>query len=156
MQGNAKIIERLNDLLAGELTAIDQYFCHAEMYRNWGFTRLFERTNHEMEDEREHSRALIARILFLEGVPNLAKREALKIGQDARSMLKSDLELEYSVIRNLRAVIAECEAAGDYLTREILEKMLDDTEEDHTHWLEKQLHLIEHIGLANYLQSQIG
>ncbi|MDR2690316.1 MAG: bacterioferritin [Azoarcus sp.] len=156
MQGNVTIIKRLNDLLAGELTAIDQYFCHAEMYKNWGFERLFERTNHEMEDEREHARALIARILFLEGAPDLATREALRIGQDVPAMLKNDLEVEYSVIRNLRAVIGECEAAGDYVTREILEKMLDDTEEDHTHWLEKQLHLIRHTGLQNYLQSQIG
>ena len=156
MQGNTLIIKRLNDLLAGELTAIDQYFCHAEMYKNWGFDRLFDRTNHEMEDEREHSRALIARILFLEGTPDLATREALNVGRDVPSMLKNDLELEYGVVRNLRAVIAECEAAGDYVTREILEKMLDDTEEDHTHWLEKQHHLIQSVGLQNYLQSQMG
>ena len=156
MQGNTIIIKRLNDLLAGELTAIDQYFCHAEMYKNWGFDRLFDRTNHEMEDEREHSRALIARILFLEGTPDLATREALNVGRDVPSMLKNDLELEYGVVRNLRAVIAECEAAGDYVTREILEKMLDDTEEDHTHWLEKQHYLIQSIGLQNYLQSQMG
>jgi bacterioferritin len=156
MQGNKKIIQRLNELLAGELTAIDQYFLHAEMYRNWGFGHLFERTNHEMEDEREHARALIARILFLEGIPDLSTRDALKIGKDVPSMLKNDLDVEYSVVKNLKAVIAECEATKDYVTREILEQMLDDTERDHTHWLEKQLHLIKATGLPNYLQSQMS
>lgn len=156
MQGNDKIIDRLNFLLSGELTAIDQYFVHAEMYKNWGFNALFEHTNHEMEEEREHSRALIARILFLEGVPDLEVRVPLKVGKDVPSSLQNDLEVEYSVVKNVRAVIGEAEAAGDYVTREILEQMLDDTETDHTHWLEKQLHLIKTTGLPNYLQSQIG
>jgi bacterioferritin len=155
MQGDKKIIRRLNELLAGELMAIDQYFLHSEMYRNWGFHHLFERTRHEMEDEREHSRILIARILFLEGVPDLATREPLNIGKDVPSMLKNDLDVEYFVIKNLKAVIAECEATKDYVTREILEQMLDDTERDHAHWLEKQLHLIKTVGLSNYLQTQM-
>lgn len=156
MKGDKKIIQRLNQLLAGELTAIDQYFIHAEMYKNFGLNRLFERVNHEMEDEREHARALIARILFLEGSPDLATREALKVGKDVPSMLENDLAVEYSVVKALKDVIAECEAAKDYVTREILEQMLDDTEQDHAHWLEQQLGLIKLTGLQNYLQSQMG
>lgn len=156
MKGDKKIIQRLNQLLAGELTAIDQYFIHAEMYKNFGLNRLFERVNHEMEDEREHARALIARILFLEGTPDLATREALKVGKDVPAMLENDLAVEYSVVKALKDVIAECEAAKDYVTREILEQMLDDTEQDHAHWLEQQLGLIKLTGLQNYLQSQMG
>lgn len=156
MKGDKKIIQRLNQLLAGELTAIDQYFIHAEMYKNFGLNRLFERVNHEMEDEREHARALIARILFLEGTPDLATREALKVGKDVPTMLENDLAVEYSVVKALKDVIAECEAAKDYVTREILEQMLDDTEQDHAHWLEQQLGLIKLTGLQNYLQSQMG
>jgi len=156
MQGDPNILQRLNGLLAGELTAIDQYFLHAEMYRNFGLHRLFERVNHEMGDEREHARALIARILFLEGRPDLATRAPLKIGADVPAMLRNDLEVEISVVQELREVIAACEQVRDYVTREILEKMLDDTEEDHAHWLEQQLWLIDQIGLPNYLQSQMG
>ncbi|WP_303785123.1 bacterioferritin [Azovibrio restrictus] len=156
MKGDKKIIQRLNQLLAGELTAIDQYFLHAEMYKNFGLHRLFERVHHEMEDEREHARALIARILFLEGTPDLATREPLKIGKDVPAMLENDLAVEYAVVKALKDAIAECEAAKDYVTREILEQMLDDTEQDHAHWLEKQLSLIKLTGLPNYLQSQMG
>lgn len=156
MKGDNKILQELNRLLAGELTAIDQYFVHAEMYRNFGLHRLFERINHEMEEEREHARALIARILFLEGKPDLATRAPLQVGADVPSMLKNDLAVEITVVQNLRDVIAECEQAKDYVSREILEQMLDDTEEDHTHWLEQQLWLIDQIGLQNYLQSQMG
>lgn len=156
MQGDPSILQQLNRLLAGELTAIDQYFLHAEMYRNFGLHKLFERVDHEMEDERGHARALIARILFLEGTPDLATRAPLKIGADVPAMLQNDLAVEMDVVQNLRAVIAECEKARDYVSREILEKMLDDTEDDHAHWLEQQLWLIRQIGLPNYLQSQMG
>lgn len=156
MKGDNKILQELNRLLAGELTAIDQYFLHAEMYKNFGLHKLFERINHEMEEERDHARALIARILFLEGTPDVATRAPLNIGSDVPSMLKNDLAVEYAVVNDLRNVIAECEQAKDYVTREILEKMLDDTEEDHAHWLEQQLWLIDNIGLQNYIQSQMG
>lgn len=156
MQGDPSILQRLNSLLAGELTAIDQYFLHAEMYRNFGLHRLFERINHEVEDEREHARALIARILFLEGKPDLSTRAPLQIGADVPSMLKNDLAVEISVVQELREAIAACEQVRDYVTREMLEKLLDDTEEDHAHWLEQQLWLIGQIGLPNYLQSQMG
>jgi bacterioferritin len=155
MKGDAKIIDLLNRLLAGELTAIDQYFCHSRMYQNWGLNKLHERIEHERSDEVGHAEALIQRILFLEGTPNLAVREPLKIGKDVPGMLKSDLDLELSVIGALKGAIAACETAHDYQTREILEKMLKDTEEDHAHWLEKQLWLIEKTGLQNYLQSQM-
>ncbi len=155
MKGDAKVIEYLNKLLAGELTAIDQYFTHSRMYQNWGLNKLYERIEHERTDEVGHAEALIKRILFLEGTPNLAVREPLKIGQDTPAMLKSDLALELGVIAALKGAIAYCETARDFQTREILEKMLEDTEEDHAHWLEKQLWLIEKTGLQNYLQSQM-
>lgn len=155
MQGDPNILQRLNRLLAGELTAIDQYFLHAEMYRNLGLSRLFDRINHEIEDEREHARALISRILFLEGTPDLATRASLQIGNDVPSMLQNDLTVEISVTQELREAIAACEQGRDYVTREMLEKLLDDTEEDHARWLEQQLRLIDLVGLPNYLQSQI-
>ncbi|MGD7036472.1 bacterioferritin [Methylotuvimicrobium buryatense] len=154
MKGNSQVIERLNELLAGELTAIDQYFIHSRMYENWGFGKLYERIAHEVQDETAHADALIKRILFLEGTPDLSKREPLKVGANVSDMLKNDLELELKVITSLRSVIAFCESAQDYQTREILEGMLKDTEDDHTHWLEQQLGLIDRIGLQNYLQSQ--
>lgn len=156
MKGDPNIIQHLNRLLAGELTAIDQYFLHAEMYKNFGLEKLFERINHEVDDERGHARALIARILFLEGTPDLGTREPLTIGSDVPSMLKNDLAVEYAVAQALREVIAECEKVRDYVTREILEQMLDDTEEDHAHWLEQQLRLIDLVGLQNYIQSQMS
>ncbi|WP_431065276.1 bacterioferritin [Methylotuvimicrobium sp.] len=154
MKGNSQVIERLNELLAGELTAIDQYFIHSRMYENWGFGKLYERIAHEVQDETAHADALIKRILFLEGTPDLSKREPLKVGSNVSDMLTNDLELELKVVASLRVVIAFCESVQDYQTREILEGMLKDTEDDHTHWLEQQLGLIDRIGLQNYLQSQ--
>ena len=156
MKGNTKIIRQLNKLLSGELTAMDQYFIHSRMYDDWGFEKLYERINHEMEEEKDHADWLIKRILFLEGKPDLSKREPLKVGKDVPSMLKNDLAVEYSVVKALKDVIAACEEEKDFQTREILEQMLEDTEEDHTYWLEKQLGLIDKIGLPNYLQSQMG
>ena len=155
MKGHKEIIAELNRLLAGELAARDQYFIHSRMYENWGYQRLFERIGHEMHDETEHADWLIRRILFLEGTPQMTPA-ALKIGRDVPEMLKNDLAVEHQVVADLKAVIARCEALGDYVTREGLEKMLDDTEEDHAHWLEQQLGLIGMVGLQNYLQSQIG
>ena len=155
MKGDAKIIDQLNKLLAGELTAIDQYFIHSRMYENWGLMKLYERIEHERTEEVGHAAMLIQRILFLEGAPNVAAREPLKVGKDVSGALKNDLDLELSVIGALKGAIAACESAHDYQTREILEKMLEDTEEDHAHWLEQQLWLIEKTGLQNYLQSQM-
>jgi bacterioferritin len=155
MKSNNQVVDQLNKLLAGELTAMDQYFIHSRMYENWGFTKLYERINHEMQDETGHADALIKRILFLEGIPNLSVRNPLAVGSTVPDMLKNDLALEMQVISALKEAIAYCESVNDYVTREILEGMLEDTEDDHTHWLEKQLGLIDRIGLQNYLQSQM-
>ncbi|MGF1732831.1 bacterioferritin [Photobacterium kasasachensis] len=156
MKGNSKIIGTLNALLAGELTAMDQYFIHSRMYQDWGLEKLYERIDHEFDDEKGHASRLIERILFLEGTPDMTKREDLKIGKDVPEMLDNDLQLEYSVDKALKAAIKVCEEEQDYQSREILEVMLADTEEDHAYWLEKQLGLIKKVGLQNYLQSQMG
>jgi bacterioferritin len=155
MEGNNQVIARLNTLLAGELTAIDQYFIHSRMYENWGFSKLFERIAHEVQDETAHATALIQRILFLGGTPDLSTREPLHVGKSVPEMLQNDLAVELQVITALRDVMNFCEQTQDYVTREILLVMLKDTEDDHTHWLEQQLGLIERIGLQNYLQSQM-
>ena len=156
MKGNKKVIQSLNDLLAGELVAIDQYFIHSRMYEDWGYSKLFERIKHEQEEETEHATLLIQRILFLEGTPDMVTRKPdINVGKDVPEMLKNDLELEYKVVDHLREVISICEKEKDYETREILEQLLDDTEMDHTYWLEQQLGLIDKVGTKNYLQSQM-
>lgn len=155
MKGSQKVIDSLNALLENELAAIDQYFIHSRMYEDWGLSKLFERLNHEMDEEKDHSDWLIKRILFLEGVPCMTKRRALLVGTDVRSMMQNDLTLELEVVECVRNVIATCEQEGDYQTREMLEKLLFDTEEDHVYWLEKQLRLMDTIGLQNYIQSQM-
>ncbi|CZF79202.1 Bacterioferritin [Grimontia celer] len=156
MKGNQEIIDGLNRLLTNELSAMDQYFVHARMYEDWGMDELYERINHESEDEREHASILINRILFLEGTPDVQSREKLLIGADVEEMMQNDLKYEYMVAAELRTVIALCEEKQDYQTREILLKLLDDTESDHMYWLEKQLRLINMIGLQNYIQSKMG
>lgn len=155
MKGNSKIIDILNELLAGELTAIDQYFIHSRMYEDWGLNKLYEHIGHESEHEKEHADELIKRILFLEGIPDVVTRIPINIGKTVPEMLKKDLDLEYQVVNDLKKAIAVCEQEQDYQTREILEVMLEDTEVDHAWWLEKQLGLIDKIGLQNYLQSQM-
>jgi bacterioferritin len=156
MKGDKKIIDILNDLLAGELSATDQYLIHGEMYADMGLGIISERILHESLHEREHARALIQRILFLEGKPNLAKREALNIGKDVKSMLESDLALEYAVVKHLKKAIEACEQAQDFVTREMLLVQLEDTEMDHAYWLEKQLNLVKLVGIENYCQSQMS
>ncbi|BDQ67347.1 bacterioferritin [Shewanella xiamenensis] len=155
MKGDKDVIDALNRLLTGELSAMDQYFVHAHMYEDWGLNELYERIAHESDDEKAHAAKLVRRILFLEGVPNVAAREALNIGSTVEEMLRNDLAYEYKVADDLRKVIALCEQKKDYQTREILEVLLDDTESDHMYWLEKQLGLIDRIGLANYLQTKM-
>ncbi|MCQ8130010.1 bacterioferritin [Methylomonas rivi] len=155
MKGNDQVIAQLNELLAGELTAIDQYFIHSRMYENWGYGKLYERIAHEVQDETQHADALIKRILFLEGTPDLSKREPLHVGRTVQEMLKNDLAVELKVVSDLRRVMGFCESVRDYQTREILRVMLEDTEHDHAHWLEQQLGLIESIGLQNYLQARM-
>lgn len=156
MKGDKKIIDILNTLLAGELTAVDQYLIHGEMYADFGLPQLAAKSLHESDHERQHARALIQRILFLEGKPNLAKRDKLEVGANVPEMLKSDLALEYRVVGALKKAIEACEKAQDYVTREMLEIQLDDTEMDHAYYLEKQLRLIELVGLQNYQQSQMS
>ena len=156
MKGDKKIIEILNDLLAGELTAVDQYLIHGEMYADMGLNELAEKSIHESDHERQHARALIQRILFLEGKPNLEKREPLKVGKTVPDMLKADLAVEYKVDGDLKKAIAACEKAQDYVSRDMLQVQLEDTEVDHAYFLEKQLKLIELVGLQNYQQSQMG
>lgn len=155
MQGNDSIIDILNDLLAGELTAVDQYLIHGEMYADFGFAHLAEKALHESDHERQHARALIQRILFLEGKPNLTKRHPLNIGHSVPEMLKADLAVEYQVVGELKQAIAACEQAQDYVSRDMLVVQLEDTEMDHAYWLEKQIRLIDLVGLQNYQQSQM-
>lgn len=155
MQGNKTVIDTLNGLLALELTAMDQYFIHSEMYADWGINKLHERIAHEFEDEKGHAKALIERMLFLEGTPDMVKRIPLRVGKDVPAMLENDLQVEYEVQKALVDAIQTCEQAQDYVSRDILEKLLNDTEVDHAWWLEKQLGLIKKIGLENYIQSQL-
>ncbi|MFC0050788.1 MULTISPECIES: bacterioferritin [Rheinheimera] len=155
MQGKQAIIDALNVLLANELSAMDQYFIHSRMYLDWGLHKLYERIDHEVTDEKAHASAIIERILFLEGTPDMSKRDALQIGTDVPSMLQNDLNVEYSVGKLLKQTMALCEQEQDYVTRSMLQKLLDDTENDHAHWLEQQLRQIKLFGLPNYLQSQI-
>lgn len=155
MKGDKNILEILNRLLAGELAAVDQYLIHGEMYADMGFSRLAEKSLHESDHERRHARALIQRILFLQGKPNMVNRGALKIGTTVPEMLKADLDLEYQVVSELKKAIAACEQARDYVSRDMLAVQLEDTEMDHAYWLEQQIRLIELVGLQNYQQSQM-
>ncbi len=155
MQGQPRIIDELNRLLTGELTAMDVYFVQSRIFENQGYTKLKERLSDEMTDECRHADLLIKRILFLEGVPDLASRVAFTVGGTTEDILKMDLELEYGVARHLNEVIALCDQAGDNGTRKLLEVLLAETEHDHIFWLESQLHQIGEIGIQNYLQQQI-
>lgn len=154
MKGDKKVIEFLNKALVNELVAINQYFLHARMYKNWGFAKLNEKEYHESIDEMKHADLLIERILFLEGLPNLQDLGKLLIGENPQEMLLCDLRLEQEAIPPLRDAIAYCEEVKDYISREVFEHILED-EEKHVDWLETQLELIEQIGLQNYLQSQM-
>lgn len=155
MQGKKNVIDALNKLLAYELTAMDQYFIHSEMYADWGLSKLHERIAHEFDDEKAHAQKLIARMLLLEGTPDLVTREPINVGTDVPSMLRNDLDVEEAVGAALKEVIALCEQEQDFVTREMLTGLLDDTETDHAYWLEKQLGLITRVGLENYVQSQM-
>ncbi|MBZ8142347.1 bacterioferritin [Rubrivivax gelatinosus] len=155
MQGHPAILDALNALLVDELAARDQYFIHSRMLSEWGLAKLADRIGHEMEDETGHADALIRRILMLGGTPRMTPN-ALDVGHDVPSILQNDLAVELRVVQHLREVMALCESERDYVTRDILLPMLDDTEQDHAHWLEQQLRLITLVTLPNYLQSQLG
>ena len=154
MKGDTKVIEYLNRVLKNELTAINQYFLHARMYRNWGLKQLDEHEFKESVDEMKHADMLIDRILFLEGLPNLQDIGKLKIGEHTREILECDLKLELEAIPDLREAIEYCETAKDYASRELFEDILE-SEEEHVDWLETQLELIEKVGSENYLQSKM-
>ncbi len=153
MQGNPQVIDYLKDLLRGELTARDQYFAHSRIYEDQGFTKLFTRLDHEMQEETQHADALLRRILMLGGRPDMRPNEFTP-GETVPDMLRKDLATEYEVRAALQEGMALCERLSDYVTRDILLTQLRDTEEDHAYWLEKQIGLIDKVGLQNYLQSQ--
>jgi len=155
MKGDQKVIQYLNKVLTNELTAVNQYFLHARMFDNWGFSRLGEHTYKESIDEMKHADKLITRILFLEGLPNLQELNKLLFGENAHEALQCDLRLEKAAHPMLKEAIAHCESVADYVTRELFESILD-SEEEHIDWLETQLGLVERVGLQNYLQSQMS
>lgn len=154
MKGDAKVIEFLNRALGNELIAINQYFLHSRMYKDWGLKELAEHEYEESIDEMKHADRLIERILFLEGLPNLQDLGKLLVGENVREMLECDLKLEMMAIPDLKDAIQYCETVRDYVTRDLFKEILD-SEEDHVDWLETQLGLIDKVGLENYMQSKM-
>jgi len=155
MKGDPKVIEFLNRVLRNELAAINQYFLHSRMFKDWGLKSLGDYEFHESVDEMKHADALVERILFLEGLPNMQDVGKLRIGENTREMLECDLALEMEAIPDLRDAIAHCESFRDFVSRDLFDSILD-SEEEHVDWLETQLDLIERVGIENYQQSQMG
>ena len=154
MKGDAKVIEYLNKALYNEFTAINQYFLHAKMLKNWGLNELAQHEYEESIDEMKHADKLSERILFLDGLPNFQILGKLRIGENPRELLECDLALEYEALPLLREAIAHCEAVGDYVSRQLLADILD-SEEEHIDWIETQLSLIDRIGEPNYLLTKL-
>ncbi len=155
MKGDPEVIRHLNAVLKNELTAINQYFLHARMFRHWGFVKLGEHEYHESIDEMKHADKLIERILFLDGLPNLQDMHKILVGENAKEALTCDLQFEMAAHPALKDAIAHCERVGDYISRELFEDILE-SEEEHIDYLETQLELVDKIGIENWLQSQIG
>lgn len=155
MQGKQLVIDQLNKQLTLELTSMDQYLAHAKIYEDWGINQLHEKLSHEYEEELDHAKRLTERILFLEGQPDTVSREQVNVGSNVKEMLENDLAAERIVAESLRKIIALCEQEQDFISRTILEELLNDTEMDHIYWLEQHLGLIDKIGLPNYIQSQM-
>ena len=155
MKGEPAVIAKLNAILTNELTAVNQYFLHARMYENWGFNRLGKKTYEESIGEMKHTDLLIKRVLFLEGLPNLQDLSKLSIGETVPECLSADLDLEKRGRTTLIEAIQLCEQARDYISREIVKQILDDTEE-HIDFLETQISLVKSLGEQNYLQSALG
>lgn len=154
MKADPKIIQHLNNILANELIAINQYFLHARMYKDWGLNVIADKEYEESIDEMKHADDLIERILFLEGLPNLQDLGKLRIGEDTKEMLECDLALEMDAIPDLRDAIEYAESVRDYVSRDLFQEILED-EEEHVDWLETQLGLIDKVGIQNYNQAQI-
>ena len=155
MKGDKQVITHLNKILANELIAINQYFLHAKMFKNWGLEELAGHSHHESIDEMKHADRLIERILFLEGLPNLQDLGKLNIGENTPEILQCDLDLELRAIPDLKVAIAYCDSVRDFVTSELLEDILEG-EEEHVDWLETQLSLIEKVGIQNYLQEKMS
>ena len=154
MKGDIEVIKALNNVLTGELTAINQYFLHARMCKNWGYNRIAEKTYKESIEEMKHAQELLDRVLFLDGIPNLQKLDKLNIGENVKEQLEADLALEFMALERLKKGIEICQNAKDHTSTELLEEILED-EEEHIDWLETQLSLIKDIGYENYLAQQL-